>query len=144
MNSQFTKRRMMKTRRATLVCSEVALTPPPPLRSALLKEVRNRSLRLCRFWMSVHQATTKSAKRGALGKRDPDVLHHVNDAAPQPLAQPKKRIQAKGWFVTLPQCTLSRSTIWQLFTRGIRSTSGLSQRRSTRMAVPTFTRSSRP
>ena len=58
--------------------------------------------------MSVHQATTKSAKRGALGKRDPDVLHHVNDAAPQPLAQPKKRIQAKGWFVTLPQCTLSK------------------------------------
>ena len=36
------------------------------------------------------------------------MLHHVNDAAPQPLAQPKKRIQAKGWFVTLPQCTLSK------------------------------------
>ena len=35
----------------------------PPLRSALLKEVKSRSLRLYGFWMSVHQATTKSAKR---------------------------------------------------------------------------------
>ena len=43
-----------------------------------------------------------------------------------------------------PSVLSPRSTIWQLFTRGIRSTSGLSQRRSTRMAVPTFTRSSRP
>ena len=37
--------------------------PPTSIEECALKEVKSRSLRLYGFWMSVHQATTKSAKR---------------------------------------------------------------------------------
>ena len=143
MNSQFTKRRMMKTRRATLVCSGGRSHPPPPLRSVLLKEVKPKSEAL-RILDECPSSDDEVCEEGALGKRDPDVLHHVNVRHRNLWLSRRSESRLRAGSSLCPSVLSPRSTIWQLFTRGIRSTSGLSQRRSTRMAVPTFTRSSRP
>ena len=57
--------------------------------------------------MSVHQATTKSAKRCLRQTRSRRVTPRQR-CGTATFGSAEEANQAKGWFVTLPQCTLSK------------------------------------